>query len=156
MQNSLHYFSQIWSPRHFHYMLLSQFENLPIQGIMPVFFDWRLLKWLRSYDGIIFCQLKAHEFIHSRQKLINSYTCILWGVITRGMINSVCSPLVCSPYTLPLSPMFGKWLLISLGSFSHRRGAWYLAYPADISGIHTLKLYRTSLYLSPSLVIKKQ
>ncbi len=55
------------------------------------------------------------SFIHSKQKSINSYTCILWDVITRGVINSVCSPLV----------------------------------------IHTLKLYRTTLYFWPSLFIKK-
>ncbi len=49
---------------------------------------------------------------------MNSYahTCILWDVITRGGINSVCLPLV----------------------------------------IHTLKLYRTSLYFSHSLLIKKK
>ncbi len=29
------------------------------------------------------------SFIHLRQKLINSQTCILWDVITRGVINSV-------------------------------------------------------------------
>ncbi len=50
-------------------------------------------------------------FIRSRQKSIISYTCILWDVITRGVINSVCSPLV----------------------------------------IYTLKLYKTILYVSPSL-----
>ncbi len=32
--------------------------------------------------------------MHSRQKTINSYTCILRDVIARGVINSVCSPLV--------------------------------------------------------------
>ncbi len=34
------------------------------------------------------------SFIHSRQTAINSYTSILWNVITRGVMNSVCSPLV--------------------------------------------------------------
>ncbi len=56
------------------------------------------------------------SFIHSRQKSIEStHTCILWGVITRSVINSVCSPLV----------------------------------------IHTLKIYKTSLYFLPFL-FKKQ
>ncbi len=58
---------------------------------------------------------KMWSFIHSRQTSINYYTSTLWDVITRGVINSVCSPLA----------------------------------------IHTLKLYRTSLYFSPSLFITK-
>ncbi len=77
---------------------------------MPVLFAWRLLEWLRSYDGIKFWSVE-NAFIHSRQKSINSFTCIRWDVITRDMIKSVCSPLV----------------------------------------IHTLKLYSTSWYFSPSI-----
>ncbi len=38
--------------------------------------------------------LVESSYIHSRQKSINSYTCILWDVITRGVINSMCSALV--------------------------------------------------------------
>ncbi len=87
----IHYikYSRIWSPRHFHYMYFSCGENLHIQGIMPVLFAWRLREWLRSYDAIKFSQLKAHLFIQDKIQT----TCILWDVITRGVINSVCSPL---------------------------------------------------------------
>ncbi len=66
--------------------------NFHVQGIMPVFFAWRLLEWLQSYDGIKFGLLKAHLFI--QDKYPSTHTCILWDVVTRGVINSVCSPLL--------------------------------------------------------------
>ncbi len=68
---------------------------------MPVFFALRLLEWLLSYDGIKFGQLKS-----SRQKSINSYTCIFWDIITRGVINSVCSPVVIQTLTLYRTSLF--------------------------------------------------
>ncbi len=50
-------------------MLFSRFKNLHIQRIMPVFFAWRLLEWLQSYDGIKFVQLKDHLVISDKNQL---------------------------------------------------------------------------------------
>ncbi len=132
-----HYKSTIkWSVLTMNYILYSIqnslhqfFTNLKSQAFsLHIIFTF----WEPTYSGghaSLFCLMIAWvvaklywykiwsvetSFIHWRQKSINSYTCIHWDVMTRDVINSVCSPLV----------------------------------------IHTLKLYRISLYFSPCLFIK--
>ncbi len=57
----------------FHHMKYLCFESLHIQGIMLVFFAWRLPELLESYDGVKFGQLKAHLVSWKLKTKINSY-----------------------------------------------------------------------------------
>ncbi len=59
---------QIGGPWHICDMQFSHFENLHIQGIMPVCYGWRLLEWLESCDGLKFSQLKVYLFIQDKNQ----------------------------------------------------------------------------------------